>query len=445
MKRAIFTLFSMALSLGIANLAKAQQGTPQIQANIPEQLPIREPALILPEQNAVKLEQLEQKVSKWGDLKVSGYIQGQWQWAESKGAAAFGDGGGFNKNSDNRFMVRRGRIKVTYTKGIMQAVIQPDFTEKGVSIKDVYLSVTSKSKVIGGQIGVFDRPFGYEISYSSSLRESPERSRVFLSLFPGERDCGAMLMLKGGSGWLSQFTLNAGLFNGNGVGVETDSRKDFIGRLAWLKKSDNSELGFAFSYYYGGILNPTLADRTEGEVYQYTKNEGFKATQTKFGSIEKRQYFGLAGQYIQRWGAGTTNLRAEVLMGDQPGTFKNNNNPSGNSFGAGSDPLYLRQFAGGYAILVQDIGRSKHSIVLKYDYYDPNTSISGNQIGLLSNTGAADIAYSTYGLGYLFRWNKYIRLMAYYDYVDNEKSDNLSGFSSRIKQNVFTARVQVKF
>lgn len=442
MKKTIFTLFSMALMFGAGSVAQAQE---QAHQQNQEQTPAQEPEQTIADQNSAKIDQLEEKVNKWGNLKVSGYIQGQWQWAESKGAAAFGDGGSFNKSSDNRFMIRRGRVKVTYTKGIMQAVIQPDFTEKGVSIKDVYLSVTSKSKVIAGQIGLFDRPFGYEISYSSSLRESPERSRVYLSLFPGERDCGTMLTLKGKSGWLSQFTLNAGLFNGNGVGVETDSRKDFIGRLAWLKKSDNSQLGFAFSYYYGGVLNPAVVDRPAGEVYRFAKGEGFKASEVKVGSVERRQYFGLAGQYLQQWGAGTTNLRAEFLMGDQPGTFKNNNDPSGNSFGAGTDPLYLRQFAGGYAILVQDIGRSKHSIVLKYDYYDPNTSVSGNQIGQLAGTGAADVAYSTYGIGYLFRWNQHIRLMAYYDYVDNEKSANLKGFGSRIKQNVFTARVQVKF
>ncbi|MEG1955172.1 MAG: hypothetical protein RR066_03880 [Mucinivorans sp.] len=95
--------------------------------------------------------------------------------------------------------------------------------------------------------------------------------------------------------------------------------------------------------------------------------------------------------------------------------------------------------------MVQDIGHSKHSIVLKYDYYDPNTKIKGDQIGALPGTGAADIAYSTFGVGYLFRWNQYIRLMAYYDMVSNERSANLDGYQGRIKQNVLTARVQFKF
>lgn len=394
----------------------------------------QEVEMTLPEKNEGRIDKLELDLGKMGSLKFSGYVQGQWQWAESKGAAAFGDGGSFNKNSDNRFMIRRGRIKFTYQVGIVQAVIQPDFTEKGVGIKDAYVAVTSKSKIIGGQVGLFDRPFGYEISYSSSLRESAERSRVFLSLFPNERDLGAMLNLK-----YKEFTLNAGLFTGNGIGVETDSRKDFIGRLDWLKKMENAQVGVAFSYYYGGVVSPTA------EHFSMKKGGGFQSIGNDIGRPMLRQYFGVAAQYLQQWGAGTTNIRAEVLWGRQPGTFKNNNDPSGSSFGVGTDPLYLRNFLGYYAILVQDIGRSKHSVVLKYDYYDPNTKVGGNNIGQLDGTGAADIAYSTFGVGYLFRWNQNLRLMAYYDMVDNEKSDNLKGYGSRIKQNVFTARVQVKF
>lgn len=394
----------------------------------------QEESMPLDKQNAMKIENLTDDFLKIKNLKVSGYIQGQWQWAESTGIPAFADGGSFNANTNNRFMVRRGRIKFTYTLGIVQVVFQPDFTEKGVSIKDAYVSVTSKNKFIAGQVGVFDRPFGYEISYSSSLRESPERSRVFLSLFPGERDMGAMMTLNKG-----EFTLNAGLFNGNGVGSETDSQKDFIGRLAWLKKMSSAQVGVAFSYYGGGVLNPTTNN------FKYEKRVGFVEQTAEKGHSELRQYFGFAAQYLQQWGAGTTNIRAEYLMGQQPGTLKANNNPSGNSFGAGSDPLYLRDFAGYYAILTQDIGRSKHSVVLKYDYYDPNTKVSASEIGSLQNTGVADVAYSTFGFGYLFRWNANLRLMAYYDMPSNEKCENLVGYEGRIKQNVFTARVQVKF
>lgn len=388
--------------------------------------------LSLPEKNAQRLSLLEHNFGKWGQLKISGYLQGQWQWTETEGAAAFGAGGSFGKTMDNRFSIRRGRVKFSYTNGIVQAVVQPDLTEKGIKIKDAYVAVAMPNKAIGGQFGIFDRPFGYEISYSSSLRESPERSRVYLSLFPDERDCGAML-----TSTLGEFSLNAGLFNGNGVATEIDSHKDFIGRAAWLKKTDNAQFGAAFSYYTGRVSNTAEHHAT------YIKGKGFQTIANEVGTSQLRQYFGVAAQYLQSWGAGTTNLRGEFLWGNQPGTEKANNLPSGGlTSGA---PLYLRQFMGGYAILVQDIGTTKHSIVLKYDYYDPNTQIKADQIGVQAGTGAADVAYSTFGVGYLFRWNANLRVMAYYDMVDNEQCTNLKGFEGRIKQNVFTLRMQVKF
>lgn len=422
-------IIPLALIFTLTSLFSAAQTVDTTASNV-----VEEGEMSLPEKNAQRLNLLENDFGKWGKLKISGYVQGQWQLAESKGVAAFGAGGSFGADIDNRFMIRRGRIKFTYSVGIVQVVIQPDFTEKGVGIKDAYIAVTSKSKIIGGQLGLFDRPFGYEISYSSSLRESPERSRVFLSLFPGERDCGAMLNLKYG-----EFTLNAGLFNGNGVGVETDSRKDFIGRVAWLKKMNSAQVGAQFSYYNGGVFNPAE------KHYTFDAQQGFVAQVNQKTQQYMRQYFGVGALYLQQWAAGTTNLRAEMLWGNQPGTFKNNNSPSGTSFGAQSSEIFLRDFMGFYAILVQDIGQSKHSVVLKYDYYDPNTKVSGDQIGLLANTGAADIAYSTFGVGYLFRANSFLRLMAYYDFVDNEKSVNLASYGGRIKQNILTVRVQVKF
>lgn len=385
-----------------------------------------------PEKRETIVEKAENK------LKISGYLQGQAQWAESRGIKAFTDGGSFSGASNMRFGIRRGRIKFTYTAGIAQVVFQPDFTEKGVGIKDAYLKVTTKSKGIGGQLGLFDRPFGYEINYSSSLRETPERSRVFLSLFPGEREVGAMIQLNG-KGILSDFTLNAGLFNGNGIGVETDSRKDFIGRLAWLRKREKSVLGAAFSYYNGAVMNPV------DESYEYNKKTGFEKREGQKSSYEKREYFGFSAQYSQKWALGTTHIRAEYLFGQQPGTIKSNANPGGSSFGAGTEPLHLRKFNGYYAMLVQDLGSSKHSLVAKYDYYDPNTEISSAEIGRLNRTGSEDVAYATIGFGYLYRMTDNIRLMGYYDIVQNEHCPALKGFEERVKQNVFTARIQVKF
>lgn len=398
-------------------------------------------SLELAKDNQERLNILEADFGKFGTLKTSGYVQFQWQMAESENATAFASGGSFPYQSNNRFMIRRGRIKFTYNIGIATVVFQPDFTEKKVGIKDVYLKLSSENKMWQGQAGLFDRPFGYEISYSSSIRESVERSRVFLSLFPNERDLGAMGIFN-----IGDFTLNAGMFNGTGIAEDDDSRKDFIGRVAWLKDITNKlELGASFSYYNGGVLSGA------SKYYTFVDQVGFQAVESDAYTSYLREYFGVGARIKTDFGIGETNLRAEYLWGRQPGTYAQNNSPSGGFYNSNpSEALYMRDFLGGYIIYAQTIGKSKHQLVFKYDYYDPNTKFSGNnQVGYLENTSEADLAYSTFGVGYNFQLNKNIKLSAYYDMVENEttdiKIDQYVDYSERIKQNVLTLRLQVKF
>lgn len=95
-------------------------------------------------------------------------------------------------------------------------------------------------------------------------------------------------------------------------------------------------------------------------------------------------------------------------------------------------------------MLIQDLGNLPLSAVIKYDWYDPNAKIAANDIGL-NQTGKADIAYSTLGLGFVWQVVNSVRVQAYYDIVNNEKSENLSGYEKDIKDNVFTLRLQYKF
>lgn len=388
--------------------------------------------------NEKRIEKLEKKISKWGNFSLSGYVLAQWQLAESSETKGFASGGAFN-GTNNRFSIREGRLKLTYTNGIVQAVFQPDITERGFAVKDLYLKLSSKNGLVYGQAGLFDRPFGYEISRSAVIRESPERSRLFLSLFPGERDLGVAVNISGVKRFVG-FSLTAGVFNGNGVGKETDKYKDFIGRASWSGKVKDAELGGAFSYYEGSVANPVSTN------YRYIKGAGFsERLDIETGSREIRRYFGFSAQYKQAWIAGTTSVRAEYIFGQQPGNVKTNAAPSGSSIADAGLPLYMRDFQGMYVILVHDIGKSKHSLVGKFDFYDPNRKISAADIGVLPNTGEADVMYTTFGVGYIFRWNKHIRLMAYYDFVNNEHCKNLPGYETRRSENVFTARVQVNF
>ena len=108
--------------------------------------------------------------------------------------------------------------------------------------------------------------------------------------------------------------------------------------------------------------------------------------------------------------------------------------------------LFKRPFLGYFFYLVQDIGASPFSAVLKYDVYDPNTKVSGNEVGAENSfTSKTDLAQSTIGIGGIYNFNKHIRLQAYYEFNFNEKSNLVKGYENDWKDNVLTVRLQYKF
>jgi hypothetical protein len=335
---------------------------------------------------------LEAKIEKMGQLKFSGYVQTQWTWNRAD----------VSTGEQNNFSIRRGRLKAAYATAYGEAVFQIDATEEGVKVKDAYLKLQAPAvEWVALRSGIFDRPFGYEISYSSSRRESPERSRIFQTLFPKERDLGAELIFNGPANTRFQpFTLNIGLFSGNGgQAKETDSRKDVIGRLSYTKKLDHFTYGIGASFYAGGVR---LAGNEQQKAYTFRDGDFTEDAALKPGDYAKRQYYGFDGQIGLSSMLGMTSLRGEYLRGTQPGAAGGSKSPTG----AITTDIYVRKFSGCYLQLVQDIGTSKHSIVAKYDAYDPNTQVSGNDCRT-----EGDIAFRTFGLGWLLRANQNLRVM----------------------------------
>jgi hypothetical protein len=418
-----------------------------------------------------RMSNLEESVRILKKLKVSGYIQAQYQYAET-------DADGINFKLSNRanayeqkeldsygrFGLRRGRIKFTYDEGIASGVVQIDVTEKGISgdrnvvtFKDVYLSV--KDPWIGTnsfKAGIFDRPFGHEIAYSSSRRESPERARIIQSLFPDERDLGAMLTLQAAktSPW-NILKLEAGMFAGNGIKPQFTSHMDFIGHLSVTKViGSDITIGGGVSAYLGGVF------QNDSSVYKMKDKKFILDSKTvdNIGKYAKRQYIGFDIQFGATTVAGLTQLRGEYILGQHPGNatgayeFKFNGMPPADA------PVYLRKISGGYLILTQDFGKTPFTAVVKYDWYNPNTDVSGNDIAATgSGTTKGDIAMSNIGMGLIWRINPALRLTAYYDIVSNETTENLKdkkdsdgkitqyGWEGNRKDNVFTLRLQYKF
>lgn len=380
-------------------------------------------------------------------LKISGYVQAQYQIADTAGAASYA-GGNFPATLDNRFSVRRGRFKFLYDGSpYTQLVMQVDVTEKGVGIKDAYARVAEPFlNAFSLTAGVQDRPFGFEISYSSNNRESPERSRLFQTIFPGERDLGAKLTFQAPKGdpW-NILKIDAGFYNGTGnTAVDFDNKKDFISHIALNRTTLNEKIsyGFGASYYDGGVRQATK------NIYSYMTTDAsglnkftLDNSTSNVEQFAKRQYWGLDAQVSFESPLGFTTFRAEYIEGTQPGTAATTVSPA-------VDPAadtYLRKFNGAYFNLIQTLG-ARHKIIAKYDWYDPNTQVEGNDIGKANSfTSKTDIKYNTLGLGYIFNYDTNVKFVVYYDIVTNETSANLKGYNNDLKDNVWTFRMQYKF
>ena len=417
-----------ASCLIIGNTLLAQQDTIQKESSLSN-------SELIP-----KITELEDGINQLKKLKISGYIQTQFQYGEKDASLKVGSSNEDKTRSFSRIGIRRGRIKLAYTQGIGSGVFELDMTEKGVGVKDAYLKLTDPwLNSISTTIGVFYRPFGYEISYSSSQRESPEYSTISQTFFPEERDLGAKITLQAPktSPW-SILTLDAGLFAGNGIKMETDSRKDFIGHLAVNQTiKDNLKIGGGISYYYGGVYQGSK------NVYQ-NDGSGFSlnSDEINIGKFAKREYFGLDFQLAILSKIGLTKLTSEYLFGTQPGGINDSKSPNASILP--TSDVYIRNFRGGYAMLVQDFGSLPVSAIVKYDWYNPNTKVKGNDIGM-NNTNAGDIAFNTLGLGLQWKIDNNFRMTAYYEIVKNETSTHLNGYESDRKDNVFTLRMQYKF
>lgn len=373
-------------------------------------------------------------------IKLSGYIQSQFQSIETDGAASF-SGGNFSAGMHNRISVRRGRLKVTYDNDLTQYVLQLDATERGLGLKDAYIYTKDPwLKTFALKGGVFDRPFGFEIGYSSSSREAPERSRMFQTLFPGERDLGASIEIFPTAEILNHFNFKGGLFAGNGVNAEVDNQKDFIGRLGFALPfyEENLAIDGGVSGYFGKVKLAT-------GKYLYTVDNptlAIKDSTTNVGWAD-RNYIGFDMQiYYDIPVLGGFSLRGEYITGKQTGSSSSSTSPTALQTG----DLYLRKFSGFYVNYVQNIG-DRNQLVVKYDVYDPNTSVSADEIGNAANAklGAADLKYSTLGLGLVHYWDDNIKFVLYYDLVKNEKTSKIAAFKDDLKDNVLTFRIQYRF
>jgi hypothetical protein len=460
----------------------------------------------------------ESDLAKLTKIKISGYIQAQWQHFEAS-----------STYPSNYFSIRRARIKIQYepVNGVV-FVLQPDFQPGNITIKDAYVLVNDRwLKTFSLWAGKFNRP-DYEVEYSSSNREVPERSRVIRAIYPDERAIGAKLEINPPK---LPLKVQLALFNGNdGIGVNTpnynlmsgkwdninsvgqntdlDNFKDFMGRVTYgFKFGSFGGLTIGAHGYYGQI-KANSKDLLKSD-YSYDK------TLDNVGKSAPKQWIGFEGQLYMDILGGLT-LKGEYIFGvnstpgysvnatvvTNPSTIKNDTVflTTLSTKYVNSAPAISRNFNGYYIYLVKNIGK-RHQVAVRYDYYNPNTKLGVDSTGIgkagwdqsktttdafkqtgstgnivtgtqsktvTSNklmSGVNDIAYGTLNLAYTYFFDDNIKIMIGYEIPWNRKVGidpktdvgyvttpyTVNGvtsaydYSSWVKQNTLTVRLQVKF
>lgn len=381
------------------------------------------------------------------EIAITGYLQTQYQRAQSAGISSF-SGGDFAKNSNERFMIRRGRLKIDRADKFSSIVFQIDATQNGVQLMDAFIQFHQEhSKALLFTAGLFNRPFGYSIVYSSGYRDFPERARVFQTLMPRERDLGAMVSYHPQK--IAKFlNVEIAAINGSGHAArDYDSRKDIVGNLNLKFDSlanKKLHIGFGGSFYRGSVRSDTE------NIYSRDANGYHKNTSPEnIDWYAKRNYLGanLQLQYDNTFGA--TSLKMEYIGGMQPGVGASASvtGPlSSTSFSAQpASDLYQREFEGYYLWLTQKVAKTKLTALVGYDVYDPNRYISEHEIGAANNnTTAGDIKFSTLGFGLTYLINTRLKLTVYNEHVVNDPTQ-LPQYVDDLKDDVFTTRLQYRW
>lgn len=298
-------------------------------------------------------------------------------------------------------------------------------------------------------MGMFARPFGFETNLSSSDRESPERGRMNQLLMKSERDLGAMISLdsRKPDSKIKFLKADIGVFNGQGINAagDFDNVKDIIGNISLKPVHIHKRvvLSAGASVLYGGLMQNTKYVYSTGREQADWKVQ-VDSSENNLHKTSPRHYFGANAQlkYMNAKGL-TTEFRAEFMAGKQTGTANNSETPV--ALISGNDGFRIREFNGAYIYLLQQVFNKKHQLLLKYDWYDPNTKISGKRLGLTgSGFTAADIRFNTIGIGYLNYLTDNVKLVVYYAHTRNEQT-SLPGYTSDLIDDVLTFRIQFRF
>lgn len=370
-------------------------------------------------------------------IKFSGYIQGRYQWRDDASAGLATPGGPPGPN--NRFLVRRARLKTVYQGTLSEFVLQIDAvppssgSSDGVTLKDAEASLFLDDTVIPSPVpfevrltmGQFKVPFGFELLQSSGDREMPERTGMLTALFPGERDRGVRLQAKYGMFRLSTALINGNVFPAlhnttadvNYFNNDHSSFKDLVGRVG-------VDLGFVVvggSWYYGHTLHTTNGAAASG-MTPARPNVYLRFNRLRLGAD--------AQAYLDIPSLGGLTVRGELIHSKESNT---------DYAGGTADKCRDIKSLGWYATVVQNVG-DHVGVVFRVDQWDRNSSVQSTMLmACMDNMNKAGLdKVTTYGGGLLLHVSGNLKGTIVYEHLAEQ--------GTNAKDNdLFTLQMQAKF
>lgn len=394
-----------------------------------------------------RLSTIESDLQKLTRIKISGYIQAQYDMYDFQDDKGPVSGSSAAAPVSNSFFIRRARVKFNYeTLDGIKFVLQPDFGVDKVSLKDCYVVLNDRwfMQTYSLTVGQFNR-INYDVEFTSNTREFLERTRMTNVLYPNERDLGAKLEANFSLKYNIPLKLQLAAFNGNfGEGAianqvrDIDSNKDIMARATYSFQFPRKGLGIDVGAhgYFGStkvLPQPVTNPVTPPSVFSDENNKSFTP---KVGDTLKKDWLGAEAQIYYDF-LGGTSLKAEYITG----TISGSTNPAEtySAFAANK----VRKFEGYYFSFTKNIGK-KLQAAIRYDVFDPNKKLAGIDV-----TREADLQYYTWTFAWQYFYDENVKVVLGYTMPLNEKSDRVAGdFLSKNddrKDSTFSIRLQARF
>lgn len=390
-------------------------------------------------------------------VRLSGYLQLQYQWSQLSEDQLQQGGVVMNRN---RFMVRRGRLRVSGDWRWFAFELEIDgSTTRGpfIGIRQANVSTMWRNPKAGRPpfimltAGLTEVPFGYEVRLGQREMIFMERSTGSLAFFPGPVDVG--VRLRGGVGPLRyDFAVMNGTplddRAGGPQGLDPTKRPDVAGRLGFETLPKNLAFGGGVSFLWGTGFHPGT-DATKNKVEWHDLNESGTFDTGELVTVPGTA--ALPSENFSRWAAnvdlqfgvrtkiGWTRLLAE-------GTIASNLDRGflvADPVTTGADVRHVQAYAG----LLQDA--TKWAVVgARYDFYNAHADYLDQRRGSFTPADASVHTISPLvgavlpqGIVRGFRG----RLVFQYDVVLDHLGRDTRGVPANLKNDGFTVRLQGEF